>query len=126
MRVTRPTASTEYQPDRAAVRRGATRRPLNAKRQSQVPPRYARSKRELVPLDTAPTERTFPEEETLGRIASYRSNAPFIAHLIAVRDKDPQTREKRRADPETTATTYKATFKSTRRFGCGRILTHMA
>ncbi|MDX5594978.1 hypothetical protein [Pseudovibrio sp. SPO723] len=126
MRVTRLTASTEYHADRATVRRGPTLRAAHQHRATHVPNRPHRSGRALVPVDGTPSDGATAQEDNLGQIVSYRSNAPFVAHLIAVRDKDPQTREKRRADPQTSSMSYKATFKSTRRFGCGRILTHSA
>ena len=42
------------------------------------------------------------------RQAGYR-NASFLAHLIATKDQHPQTRERRRADPEEALAAYRAT-----------------
>ena len=35
-------------------------------------------------------------------------NAPFLAQLIATKDQHPQTRERRRAEPEEAAAAYRA------------------
>ena len=43
----------------------------------------------------------------------YRS-APFLAHLVATKDQHPQTRERRRADPDVVMAAYRATAALTR------------
>jgi len=40
--------------------------------------------------------------------------APFVAHLLAMTDQHPQTRERRRAGPEEAAAAYRATVELTR------------
>jgi hypothetical protein len=40
--------------------------------------------------------------------ASYRY-APFVAHLVATKDQHPQTRERRRADPNDALAAYRTT-----------------
>ena len=40
-------------------------------------------------------------------------NAPFLAHLIATKDQHPQTRERRRAEPDQVLAAYCATAKLT-------------
>jgi hypothetical protein len=40
--------------------------------------------------------------------ASHRY-APFVAHLVATKDQHPQTRERRRADPNDALAAYRAT-----------------
>lgn len=40
-----------------------------------------------------------------------RGHAPFLAHLIAVKNGEPQTREKRKNDPVETAASYEAVAK---------------
>ena len=36
-------------------------------------------------------------------------HAPFVAHLLAVKDQHPQTRERRRAEPNEALAAYRAT-----------------
>jgi hypothetical protein len=48
-----------------------------------------------------------PEREILGVAASFRQ-APFLAQLIATKDKHPQTRERRRAHPADAIGAYRA------------------
>lgn len=48
-----------------------------------------------------------PEREILGAVASFRQ-APFLAQLIATKDKHPQTRERRRAHPADAIGAYRA------------------
>jgi hypothetical protein len=55
--------------------------------------------RALVPLD--------PLQDRSGNAASYRY-APFVAHLVATKDQHPQTRERRRADPNDALAAYRA------------------
>jgi hypothetical protein len=46
------------------------------------------------------------------RQAGYR-HAPFVAHLIAVKDQHPQTRVRRRAEPDEALAAYRATVALT-------------
>ena len=55
----------------------------------------------LIPL--APTEVERPASH-----ADTRANADFIAHLIATSQKLPQTRERRRTDPDLAVAAYGA------------------
>jgi hypothetical protein len=48
-----------------------------------------------------------PEREILGAVAGFRQ-APFLAQLIATKDKHPQTRERRRAHPADAIGAYRA------------------
>ena len=43
-----------------------------------------------------------------GQPANHRY-APFVAHLVATKDQHPQTRERRRADPNDAVAAYRAT-----------------
>ncbi len=40
-----------------------------------------------------------------------RPAAPFLAHLIASQQREPQTRDRRRAEPSTAAHAYEASLK---------------
>ena len=40
--------------------------------------------------------------------------APFVAQLLAITDQHPQTRERRRAEPDEAIAAYRATVKLTR------------
>ncbi len=44
---------------------------------------------------------------------TYRQ-APFLAHLLAAKDQHPQTRERRRAEPDDALAAYRATVALTR------------
>jgi hypothetical protein len=48
-----------------------------------------------------------PEREILGAAGNFRQ-APFLAQLIATKDKHPQTRERRRAHPADAIGAYRA------------------
>lgn len=48
-----------------------------------------------------------PEPETFGSATNFRQ-APFLAQLIATKDKHPQTRERRRAHPADAIGAYRA------------------
>jgi hypothetical protein len=41
-------------------------------------------------------------------MASARANAPFVAHLIATVARVPQTRARRRAEPDAASAAYRA------------------
>jgi hypothetical protein len=56
--------------------------------------------RALVALD--------PLQGRLENTASHRY-APFVAQLVATKDQHPQTRERRRADPNDALAAYRAT-----------------
>ena len=53
----------------------------------------------------APAKRALPPS-----IGSHRTSAAFLAHLIAVDQQAPQTRERRRADPGQAIGAYRATL----------------
>ncbi|SHM96270.1 hypothetical protein SAMN05444272_3617 [Roseibium suaedae] len=55
-------------------------------------------------------------------IARYRPNSVFLAHLIATRDHDPQTRTKRQTEPENGVRTYRETAASPRKRAAGYVL----
>jgi hypothetical protein len=61
--------------------------------------------RALVALTAAAALHAVPE--------SYRQ-APFLAQLLAMRDQHPQTRERRRAEPDEALAAYRATAALTR------------
>lgn len=72
---------------------------------------------ELVPLETKKIERD--HDAFIGR---YRPSIPFLAHLIATRDGDAQTRFKRQCEPEVGANKYRETAASPRRREAGHVL----
>jgi hypothetical protein len=59
----------------------------------------------LVALTPAPAAHDAPE--------AYRQ-APFLAHLLAMKDQHPQTRERRRAEPNEAIAVYRAAVALTR------------
>jgi len=61
--------------------------------------------RALVALTPVTAARAAPD--------TYRQ-APFLAQLIATKDRHPQTRERRRADPDEALASYRATVALTR------------
>jgi len=79
-----------------------------ASRQSGPAPRGAEpmlaeqsaGSRALVALAPAAASREVPQ--------AYRQ-APFLAHLLAVKDQHPQTRERRRAEPAEALAAYRVT-----------------
>jgi hypothetical protein len=82
-------------------------------RQSGLTPRgaepasaeQAAPSRALVALAPAAALHKVPE--------SYRQ-APFLAHLLAMKDQHPQTRERRRAEPDEALAAYGAAIALTR------------
>ena len=62
------------------------------------------SSRALVPVEAS------AGQEPAGKSSHrpQRGHAPFLAHLIAVKNGEPQTREKRKNDPVETAASYEA------------------
>ena len=52
----------------------------------------------------------------------YRPNAAFLAHLIATRDGDLQTRFKRQIEPETGTSRYRETAASPRKREAGHLI----
>jgi hypothetical protein len=48
-------------------------------------------------------------EPTAATPSPCHRQAPFLAHLIATKQQFPQTRARRRAEPEQAATAYRAT-----------------
>ena len=59
-------------------------------------------------------------------MAAAYSDAAFITHLIATREGLPQTRARRRAEPEASAAAYAAAARATIHFPTGSILKHSA
>jgi hypothetical protein len=66
----------------------------------------AESGRALIPVEAA-----LPTRE--GPTAGQRPYASFLAHLIATADQLPQTRERRRAEPEDAIAAYRSTVSGT-------------
>ncbi|MEP0233587.1 hypothetical protein [Roseibium sp.] len=62
------------------------------------------------------------EEDHDRFIARYRPNATFLAHLIATRDGDPQTRYKRQTEPEIGTSRYRETAASPRKREAGHLI----
>jgi hypothetical protein len=58
------------------------------------------------------------------RTASPRPQAAFLAHLIATAQQAPQTRARRRAEPELASASY--TAACARRLDAGRLLSRAA
>ena len=58
-----------------------------------------------------PVEAAIPTRE--GPTAGQRPYAGFLAHLIATADQLPQTRERRRAEPEDAIAAYRSTVSGT-------------
>lgn len=52
----------------------------------------------------------------------YRPNSIFLAHLIATRDGEPQTRSRRQTEPLNGVNTYRATAALPRQRGAGHVL----
>ena len=69
-----------------------------------APAEQATPSRALVSLAPAAAMHKVPE--------SYRQ-APFLAHLLAMKDQHPQTRERRRAEPDEALAAYLATVALT-------------
>ncbi|WP_417687499.1 hypothetical protein [Roseibium sp.] len=55
-------------------------------------------------------------------VARYRPNSTFLAHLIATRDGDPQTRFKRQTEPEIGSSRYRETAASPRKRSVGHVI----
>jgi hypothetical protein len=69
----------------------------------------ATARRELVPVDVQKTNKSF----TRSRL----TDTLFLAHLFATRFQEPQTREKRRADPADANASYRNSAKQPARTG---------
>lgn len=54
------------------------------------------------------------------------SSAPFLAQLIATKQKAPQTRERRRADPGDASAAYGAILQASAGTVSGRVVTRIA
>ena len=67
----------------------------------------AAGSRALVALSFAAVRRVQPV---------YTRQAAFLAHLLAMRDQHPQTRERRRAEPNEALSAYRAAAALTGRF----------
>jgi hypothetical protein len=78
---------------------GAAVGPRRAAPERSAPHSAEPESRALVPVaPAAPTERPL--------VLARRPAAPFLAHLIATRMQAPQTRERRRAEPEEAIAAY--------------------
>ncbi|MBO0346796.1 hypothetical protein J0X15_16335 [Roseibium sp. CAU 1637] len=94
---------------------------MNRKRpSSDEQPQRRESRRPATPMITL--EATRIEREHDAFIARYRPNAPFLAHLIATRDGDPQTRFKRTTEPEIGTSKYRETAARPRRREVGHVI----
>ena len=62
------------------------------------------------------------EREQIAYSARYRPNSIFLAHLIATRDGEPQTRFRRQTEPLTGINSYRATAALPRQRPAGRLL----
>jgi len=72
---------------------------------------------------TLPAITQAPEQTERTELNSrYRPNSVFLAHLIATRDEFPQTRFKRRREPEHGADVYRATAALPRLRDVGHVL----
>jgi hypothetical protein len=81
----------------------------------------ASSSTALVPLVAAANDAAAPESAVRqSAVRQSRANADFVAHLIATKGQLPQTRARRRAEPETAIAAYAALGHWPTR--CGRAL----
>lgn len=71
-------------------------------------------------------EQTTQRASTNKRTAHLHGDAAFLTHLIATRENLPQTRVRRRAEPEQSVAAYATTARSTVHMSAGRILKHSA
>ncbi len=71
---------------------------------------------QLVPLEPR------IEEQHDRFVSRYRPNATFLAHLIATRDGDPQTRYRRQTEPEIGTSRYRETAASPRKRAAGHVI----
>jgi hypothetical protein len=62
----------------------------------------------IAPIEPASGISVNPAGNVASRAADGRATAPFLAHLIATVQGAPQTRDKRRADPNRAITAYAA------------------
>ncbi|KZM51087.1 hypothetical protein [Labrenzia sp. OB1] len=62
------------------------------------------------------------EQEQAAFATSYYPNSVFLAHLIAARDNDPQTRTFRRTEPLRGVDSYRATAALPRQRAAGHLL----
>lgn len=90
----------------------------NGPRQSDNPAPIS-AERALVPTEQ-PTQSARP------RVTHLHGDAAFLTHLIATREGLPQTRARRRAEPDHSAAAYATTARSTIQTATGRILKHSA
>jgi len=81
-------------------------------------PSGAISAERLLPVAVEPVCRTEPSRHYV----RYRPDAAFLAHLIATRDGDPQTRFKRTAASEYGADRYRQTAASPRKRAAGHVI----
>lgn len=105
--------------DRLAASQPATRVSPVAAAATMADDREQRPGRSLIPL--APQSRLPRSPRPVGT-----SSAAFLAQLIATNQKLPQTRERRRADPEDARAAYGATWQAYSGKLTGLVLTRSA
>jgi hypothetical protein len=86
------------------INRGTSRQP-EPKPRGAAPAKEAVASRALVALTPAAAADKTPQ-------ACHQ--APFLAQLLAMKDQHPQTRERRRAEPDEVLAAYRATVALTR------------
>gem|GEM_PF-1585409 len=69
-----------------------------------------------------PLEQPVLEQQQDAFTGRYRPNSIFLAHLIATRDGEPQTRLRRQTEPLTGVNSYRATAALPRQRGAGHVL----
>ncbi|POF32766.1 hypothetical protein [Roseibium marinum] len=97
--------------DRANVRR---KRPPTGETASEHQPDFASN----LPVPVQPVL----EQEQAAFATRYYPNSVFLAHLIATRDNDPQTRTFRRVEPLRGVDSYRATAALPRQRAAGHLL----
>jgi hypothetical protein len=88
------------------IRKVATRTSGPAPHAAEPAPAAPAASRALIPI--APVADT-------GETPTVYRQAAFLAQLLAVKDQHPQTRERRRAEPEDAIAAYRAAAKLTKR-----------
>ena len=90
--------------------------------QSQTPAAGMPRKPEAEPVQAKPKASgaelvlVAPSVEPPITLAPRRTSAPYVAHLIATRDGAPQTRERRRAEPQEATAAYADALERIHRF----------
>lgn len=88
------------------IRKVATRTSGPAPHAAAPAPAEPVASRALIPIA--------PAADAAGSPTVYRQ-APFLAQLLAIKDQHPQTRERRRAQPEDAIAAYRAAAELTNR-----------